>query len=325
MLAGRTAGDRLPGSRLPRRIAAGLTLLVLVALIARGVVADTVRGFDLLYYVLPLVITGALLLPAGLLWLRTGSRGLGFACLACGALLIGTWIALDHVRNPCETGDDDLRLVLWNVARGDGGWEAIADELAGEPADLIGLVEAYLDREQGPEFWRERFPEHRLVRLRGGLVLLVRGEVLDIRMLVFGNRSRWGVADLRVRGRPLRVVLVDLEADPLSPRGPLLEEIVSVAKEGRTWPQVVMGDFNTPIDATRLDELRESFDEAFEAAGTGLRGTWPRYLPLFKLDQIWVAQEISVACATKRFSKLSDHALLNVRLGEWGAGGPDED
>src|SRR4030095_11710411 len=180
----------------------------------------------------------------------------------------------------------------WNLGYGRAGWDSIVEAIRGERADIIGLVEAQVRGPNPVRFWRPRFPEYEVQALGRGLVLMVRGEVLSIRREEFGVRSRLAVAEVKIRGRLLRVVLVDLEADWLSPRGPLIERARRAAMTPDGQPALILGDFNTPGDSVWFQGLRRDYVEAFEQAGGGMRGTWPFFLPLTALDQLLVCDSL---------------------------------
>ena len=51
------------------------------------------------------------------------------------------------------------------------------------------------------------------------------------------------------------MVLVDLESNPLTRRGPILEWLAHQVTDA----DIVLGDFNTPIDSVHFGRLQEKF------------------------------------------------------------------
>ena len=142
------------------------------------------------------------------------------------------------------------------------------------------------------------------------MVMLVRGEIQSIEFQEFGTKSRLVVARIIVSGMPARVVLVDLEANPLSRRKLLLDHLNTVAASPFDGPTLVLGDFNTPGDSVWFGELRRTYSEVLEKAGSGLLATWPFPLPLLGLDHIWVSKDLTPVCAGKRSGWRSDHSQV---------------
>jgi endonuclease/exonuclease/phosphatase family metal-dependent hydrolase len=141
-------------------------------------------------------------------------------------------------------------------------------------------------------------------------VLLIKGDILKIGMQEFGEKSRLASAETSLGGEPLRVVLVDLEPNPLSRRKLLMERVEAAAAVPFAGPTLVLGDFNTPGDSVWFEGLRKDYSEALEESGTGLLATWPVPVPVLGLDHIWVSKDLVPLCSGKRSGWLSDHAQV---------------
>jgi hypothetical protein len=66
------------------------------------------------------------------------------------------------------------------------------------------------------------------------------------------------------------------------------------AHHGFPAPDLIVGDFNTHRGAASLAELTRGTRPAFNLAGRGLLGTFPRQLPLWHLDQAFAAPSVRV-------------------------------
>jgi endonuclease/exonuclease/phosphatase family metal-dependent hydrolase len=183
-------------------------------------------------------------------------------------------------------------------------------EIQGSKADVIGLVEDVVHYPDPVTYWRRKFPEYSVQVAGGGLVILARGELQAIQYHRIGRRSRCATAVLTLDSRRIRVALVDIEGSPFVRRDRVLqsvEEIVGLFPESAT---MILGDFNTPGDSMWFRRIRDSYINAFESAGQGMRPTWPSVLPLLTLDHIWVSPHLQPVCTKKKTSLVSDHSQL---------------
>jgi len=200
--------------------------------------------------------------------------------------------------------------LFWNVGRGRGGWERISDEIRSADADVIGLVEASYHYPDPATYWRRQFPKYSVFVAGGGLVMISRKGIRGGVLHEVGNRSRCATAELNLDGRRVRLVLVDLVADPFIARGRLIEKVEEIAGLFPETPTLILGDFNTPRESQGFDRLRGSYINTFEVAGSGFLPTWPAVLPILSLDHIWVSPHFIPAVASKNSSLVSDHSRL---------------
>ena len=295
---------------LHRWLRQSLTACASVGLLIRFTVKDRWPVADLLFYALPLPVIACLLLAAGALSPRRGSLVGRVACFGGSAVLAGLWLTQNFFHHPCRQAASDFRVLEWNLGHGRGGWDPMVAAIRREEATVIGLVEAQTRGPNPVRFWRAKFPDHEVRAPGKGLILLVKGEIESIRSEEFGIRSRVSVAEVKIGGRPLRVVLVDLEANWLSRREPLIERVRAAAEAPAGRPVLILGDFNTPGDSVWFDRLRRDYDNVFEVAGEGIAGTWPFHLPLLALDHLWTSKALRPVCAGKSVGRLSDHARV---------------
>lgn len=292
--------------RLVPGIALSATVLAVCGIAVRVSLKDRVPYLSAVFYGLPLVLVAALLLMAAAGWFASGRRRAAAASLL-GALICGAvWLSTTWQTHPCEPHPGAIRVALWNVAHGQMGWDRIGAAVTAFDADILVLAEANGPRDDVAGFWRARLPGYSIYRARGGLLLLTRGRILRESQQSLGHDNHAAEAEIEIDGRRLRVVLVDLNADPLESRRVRLERVTQFATQG-TLPTLVMGDFNTPIDSLWMKPLRARFRHAFEVAGNGLLVTWPSFAPLIAIDHVWLSPEWQVHCARIGPTWLSDH------------------
>jgi len=118
-------------------------------------------------------------------------------------------------------------------------------------------------------------------------------------------------------GRPLVVWALDLPSDPTKSRAEVMRAAARAVQDWRgpayepdgigRWiapgagggapagfpaPDLVIGDFNAPRGSRSVRALVGDMDDAFARAGRGAAGTWPRSLPLWHIDQAFVARGV---------------------------------
>lgn len=289
--------------------------LLLLALVLRWSIRDSVAALAPLFYATPPLVTGfACVGLAGLLfWNRRRIAPVMLLVLAV-AVLAGWWPGRLRLE-PCAEIEPTRRVLLWNTARGRGGWGRVARAIRASDADLIALVEAGGSHHRRRAFWKAVAPDHELFLVGRGLVLLSRDGLGRTGRIRLPGWSRAAWAEVPFDGGTMRVVLVDVEADPLTDRRPAMEEIFRFANAEPSMPTLVLGDFNTPQDSVTFDPVRERFAHAYESAGRGFEPTWPTILPVLTLDHVWVSRDLEIACTHHRWTALSDHSQVLVELG----------
>jgi Endonuclease/Exonuclease/phosphatase family len=80
-------------------------------------------------------------------------------------------------------------------------------------------------------------------------------------------------------------------------------------------PQAIVGgDFNVPAGDGALSPLKDGFSDCFATAGGGFGNTAPDFLPLHRIDQVWVTKEFTpLSCRSVEISG-SDHRGVLVEL-----------
>lgn len=267
-----------------------------------------------IFYFVPLPVIALLLLAATILFALAAASVPALACLAAATLVYAQWHFRQEFHRPCATAESGIRVLAWNVGRGRGGWDAIAQYVAQTDADVIGLVEAGDTSEKQLQFWRERFEGYTMLAPGGGLVLLVRGDVESSRFRQLIGISSALAVDLEVGGHQLHLVLADLDASPRFDKRRLTESLLELADSPNGAPVILMGDFNMPIDSRWFAPLRKTFTHAFEQSGNGRLATWPAKTPLVALDHIWVSRGLRPACAVLASTGLSDHRAFLTDL-----------
>jgi endonuclease/exonuclease/phosphatase (EEP) superfamily protein YafD len=222
------------------------------------------------------------------------------------------------------------RLLSWNVAHGYCGWDNIAARIRDTNADIVALVEAFhftnkagLTRdaayeanrvlmEQQAAYWHTQLPEYAVFPAISGLTLLARCEARSVRpgMLGWDNWTAFGHyldGEFRLGTQTIHVIAIDIGNAPERSRAAPLAALDNVVAEHADAPLVVVGDFNTPVDSVYLETMRNVCGNAFAEAGRGYAASWPSFLPLLTIDQVWHNAGVEIRHCELGWTRLSDH------------------
>ncbi|HBP19497.1 MAG TPA: hypothetical protein DEA08_17120 [Planctomycetes bacterium] len=234
------------------------------------------------------------------------------------------WLLATHWRwEPRSSAPADLSLVYWNIARPQADSSGrVAAALRDLGVDLLCLAEVnpLRKRREAPfvETVEPQLPGYRRLASTAHIGLWVGARIGSQLEIVSSRREylkvAWGFdLDLRWRGRPLRVLVVDFDSAPSTTRtramGPLREWV-----ERQTAPWLVIGDFNTPLDSVCFDAWRAEGRHAFERAGRGYMASWPLYpAPVLAIDHAFTSG-LTPLRVDLLSDLISDHRALRLEL-----------
>lgn len=295
---------------------------------------DRVPGLAAVFYATPPVVLGVLLLlmaglgagwPFSAVLLKSQISDFKFqnigkpraailrawtiATAMLGVVCLGTWL-FGNFRWAAsrEPPPDALKVVFWNVGRGEfASWDRIAEELSRFEADVLALAEANAGEVQTREFWQSRLPGYSPLPLRGGLVLLVKGEATQEAAGPLAKGGRFRRVAVTVRGVRFGMILADIISDPLQSRQPPLGKLFEIMQAQADTPTLVVGDFNTPPTSVWFEAWRADWSRAWDVAGRGYQATWPQPLPVLTLDHVWGNRGVTFHRCVCGWSSCSDH------------------
>ncbi len=307
------------GGRGGRELKAGAWALVFLwGLWVVGYYARDATWLTGLCFFIPTPVVCGVLAASAWKWRRSG-RGreavvLGWLGFWAGFFMVGSENKIfprGHERPRAGV----LRLVHWNVNRGDFGWDGIESELRAARPDLCVLSEVpgkadvqTLARRFGADFSGVR---------AGNMAVVARGTLHGAGWLSRHDGVKiYGVIWTSPSGE-CRVMAVDLPSNPLLARAPMLGE---VRKWMLDWhPDIVVGDFNAPRRSRALSPLPEGYAHAYEAVGFGWSYTWPVPCPVYAIDQCIAGARIRPVDYSLESSWRSDHRR---QIFEFTLGGP---
>lgn len=254
-----------------------------------------------------------------------GWRRAPFGLTIVALCVTGWWgVGMIGFRSPNAppAGDQPLTLLHWNTRWGGGRsnaashWPAMLDHVASISSDVVVLSEAprrelldrvperlgagssmqWIEHAEGERYW------YRLaVASRFPVTLLRRDRIASgVTML----------CEVAMPRGPLRVLVVDAESAPWRDRRPTLADLAALLDElaaADTSPHVLAGDFNAPSRSVGFDALRHAgYSLAADVSGEW-RGTWRSDLPLYDIDQVWLAPGMGLHACDVFTGPHSDH------------------
>ena len=269
---------------------------------------DRVDYLATVFYALPLPVLAGL---ASALSIGKIRRRLA---AAFAFIIAAAWFARSHSSHgppAAGTGKQEFRALYWNLNRPRTASADLISLVRHLQPDVVGCGEP------GPNFmthggdYEKALPGYTCHLMPRGLFVLSKWPVKMLGRGKLDSLGAYASFDVSAPQGAVRLVLVDVWAEPLFPRKRSLEEALSYAEGGRRC--LIMGDFNTPSESVWFTPYRAKMSDVLEAGGRGFRETWFWRLPLLSLDHTWAGHDWRILEAQKINRWSSDHAAIFVR------------
>jgi endonuclease/exonuclease/phosphatase (EEP) superfamily protein YafD len=265
--------------------------------------------------VAPPALWGVLLLPS-VVRLRSW---LLFGFVASFVALLSEWPQIGARAAPSS---ETIRVVTWNIGAGNGGWAEAAMSL--EP-DIVLAQESMKPAtiEDGFHWYGtldpgtlSRFPAERLPTESVG-------PWMDPQLLLMEIQGRKVlVANVRLMLPSVVIQLVDpLNERPLENYQARFAQYEKLARllestARRTGASAILlgGDFNIPALMPSLEPFRGFLRDAWRTSGSGWGATVPVFLPLTRVDQLWLSRDIEPVSVRVVRVEGSDHRAVVADL-----------
>lgn len=213
-----------------------------------------------------------------------------------------------------------VTLLQWNTHWPSGDDPRSMAFLASHPADLV--VISNRGAITSPDMVRSWAGEDARVVGAGPFALVTRLPVVEARQVAVGGKGRqlWWVARFEVAppewgGRSLSIAMVDLPSRPTLAKSLVARGLCEACEEGGLGAvDLVAGDFNATDGSVIIRSCFAGFRDALAEAGSGLLATWPRRLPLWKIDHVLLGPGMRASAARTLDPGISDHRATLVEL-----------
>ncbi len=223
-------------------------------------------------------------------------------------------LLIDHRWNraPTQLPPDNLRILHWNTAWGVLGVESIVRTMSYDQPDIVLISEPPRLDMISDIAYHALGMEH--IFTDKGMTLASHYPITYLGHVPFPLGAAWHVRVDTPHG-PLEFVAADLVSRPDLNRHPPIKALADwFATRTNATPVVLMGDFNTPHDATAFAPLRQHLQRAYEVRGRGWPYTWPVPLPVFAIDHTWISPDITVNDYFLLVARYSDHKRQIIDL-----------
>ena len=287
-------------------------LIVLALGMAYEVVGDqTIWGAWI--SIVPSLIWVILLLPSAV---RLRSWLVGVFLVAF-LLLTVEWPRLGGARTPPQ---DTVRLISWNIGAGNMNWIESLEEYT---PDIVLVQESITPLQVWDDFqWYGTLDPSTLTRFSAEVLPTEKvGPWTEPQLLLVEIQDRQVlVANLRLMLPSVAIQLLDpLGERPLEnyrARIRQYENLAQLVKETAEKTKadsiIVAGDFNVPATMHSLSPLRDFLRDGWLAAGRGWGPTTPTFLPVTRVDQVWVSPDLELISVRVHRLAGSDHRGLIV-------------
>jgi endonuclease/exonuclease/phosphatase (EEP) superfamily protein YafD len=233
---------------------------------------------------------------------------------------------------PAPPGSTEISLLHWNVMWGGhdpSQWRETAAKIVLRNPDLVVLSEAPSD-DRVADALSQSGPRWNVVYITNppktgywyNPMVCSRGPLKIERRVDIRNGAAMSVL-AGVKGRTVRLLVVDGKSDPRILRTPMLHDIAAACDEAarRDEPiDLVVGDFNSMGRSIGFDALTVAGGGGYRRAAPvsgGWRATWPAPVPLYDIDHVWLRSSLAgpriVGCELFS-SRRTDHRGQFVRL-----------
>lgn len=268
---------------------------VSVAVVLHATIRDSIWPISILYYGL----SPGIALMATFLGLAMARRS-GKAFWTTVLLAVLSWWYVSDVHTGCllkPRPPRDFRFVCWNVFRGRLNYERVITSVRGFDADIVVMVEAGPNTATYRYFWPTKMTDFVVTPMSDDYTLLTHCKATRNRLPKHISR-RIQHATVHHKSGDIEIIMVHPMSQAWIDRGPMLRSVDEIVANLRAEDRkriIVCGDFNTPTGSVHLDSIRKSFSLAQEQPAGPFRPTWPAFVPVLKLDQIWYSDELVLA------------------------------
>lgn len=250
-------------------------------------------------------------------------KGLAVAFLLVAGVNVALIVPL-YTREPMETaGNDELRIVSFNVEASTVNQDKVLAWMNGLEADIVVLLESSEDWESSieetnvPYSIKSDLPQDR----RYGITVLGKGADATELHRIGEAEDPVVRIESRLNGEPVVVYAVHprpgTSEDGAALRNEVLEQVADLVQQ-ETTPVVVIGDLNATPWSAAFRQLQTDANLVNSLDGYGFQATWPAGMPFglsIPIDHMLHTPELTTSDRVVGPDLGSDHLPLLVTVG----------
>ena len=220
------------------------------------------------------------------------------------------------------TGGPPVTVLQWNTDWPSGNDPRSELALAANPADFVLISNrGSITAAERVQAWAG--PDARVFGA-GPFALVTRWPVVEATQIAAGGQGTqmWWVARFTVvppgwEGRPLRIAMVDLPSRPSLSRAAMADALGRACEQGGLGEvDLVAGDFNATETSVILSRCFSGMSDALSEAGSGWLATWPRIMPLWRIDHVLISGRLETRRGGMIDPGVSHHRMTIVEISE---------
>lgn len=280
-----------------------LLVVILVRIFLMFFLKDSIWPISGFYYVLPFKLLIILLALFFFISLITKSLRIFSVVII---LFLGSIFITE------ETGfinsNQNIDLILWNVAREKTSSKNIADFVESYPAKNYVFIE--YDANEDSNKNKGKIPslikDYHLFKIPGNISILSKYNNFSIVDSILAYDKFWVVTINHIN-----YLIVDIGSWPFYNRSKSFKIINNLLNKYDI--DIICGDFNTPFDSIHYKSILVSYKCGIKENKYG-RDTWPTFLPFTSIDHIFVANKYVIENYSIINITLTDHFPLQISL-----------
>lgn len=218
------------------------------------------------------------------------------------------WYHAFHFAPEISENDNQKTVLFWNIAKQkDRPLNIIANHVKTESPEFICLVEAHYISDSIFNRYQNQLSDYHLVRLKGKMLFGSKTPVTNVYFEGINDDYAFNHLSVGANANKVEILIVDLYGSPLHNKKPPFEIIYNYLNNHHI--DFILGDFNTPYESIYFRKFENNY-QSFHGLNSGFTYTWPKGLPLYELDQIWISKKHKALKLQKLNYPISDHSLL---------------
>lgn len=280
-----------------------LLTVILVRIFLIFFLKDSIWPISGFYYILPLKILSILLVLFFFTSLMTKSLRILSLVLI---LFIGSIMITEE--SGFINSNEDIDLILWNVAREKTSAKNIVDFVESYPSKTYIFIEydAHQDSRKNKDKITSLIKDYHLFNIPGNISVLSKSNNVSIvdSIKMYDKFSVVTIDDKNY-------LIVDIGSWPFSNRNKSFRIINNLLTKYDI--DIICGDFNTPFDSIHFNSILIKYKCGINQKKFG-RDTWPTFLPFTSIDHIFVSNKYLIENYSIVNTDLTDHFPLKISL-----------